>query len=88
MVQFNLDTWFRFSHVLSTLTETAASPKGRMESWNETLERSFKELKHMVSAKTLSSYPDQKIPFTVHTDASDQQVVAVISHNNKPIAFF
>ena len=42
----------------------------------------------MVSAETLISYPDQKLAFTVHTDASDKQVGAVISHNNKPIAFF
>ena len=42
----------------------------------------------MVSADTLLSYPDWKLPFTVHTYASDKQLDAVISHNNKPIAFF
>ena len=38
--------------------------------------------------ETLLSYPDWTIPFTVHTDASDKQLVAVISQNNKPIALF
>ena len=33
----------------------------------------------MVSADMLLSYPDWKIPFTVHTNASDKQVGAVIS---------
>ena len=42
----------------------------------------------MVSVDNLLSYPDWKIPFTVHTDASDKQLGAVISHNNKLISFF
>ena len=42
----------------------------------------------MVSAETLSSYTDRKIPFTAHADASDKQLGAVINQNNKPIAFF
>ena len=42
----------------------------------------------MVSAETLLSYPYWKVPFTVHTDASDKQLCAVIIQNNKPIALF
>ena len=42
----------------------------------------------MVSSETLLSYPDWTIPFTVHTAISDKQLDAVISHNNKPTAFF
>ena len=42
----------------------------------------------MVSAETLLSYPDRKLPFTFHTDASDKQLGALIIQNNKPIAFF
>ena len=45
-------------------------------------------LKKMVSAETLSIYADWTIPFTIHTDASDKQLGAVISQNNKPITFF
>ena len=42
----------------------------------------------MVSAETLLCYPDWKLPFTVHNDASDKKLVAVIIQNNKPIYFF
>ena len=45
-------------------------------------------MKRMVSAETLLSYPDWKLPFTAHTDASDKQLGAVISQNNKHIDFF
>ena len=42
----------------------------------------------MVSSETLISYPCFKLPFKVHTDASDKQLGVVIIHNNKSIAFF
>jgi hypothetical protein len=43
----------------------------------------------MVQTETLLTYPDWTIPFTIHTDdASDHQLGAVISQNNKPITFF
>ena len=77
-----LPSW---SHVLSPLIEAASVPKGRKILWNDALESSSKELKCMVSAETLPSYPDWKLPFTVHTDASDKELGAVISQNNKPL---
>ena len=39
----------------------------------------------MVSADTLISYTDCKLPFKVHTYAYDKQLGAVISHDNKLI---
>ena len=76
--------WPRWSHILYPLTEVDSFPKGRNIIYNNALEEFFKELKCMVSAETLLSYPNWKIPFTVHTDVSDKQLGAVIIHNNKP----
>ena len=79
--------WPRWYHILSTLIEAASGPKGRKILWNEALESSFRELKRMVSAETLLSHTYWKLPFTVHTDASDKQLGTIICHKNKHIAF-
>ena len=52
------------------------------------LDDSSKELRHMVSDETLLNYTDWKVPFNVHTDASDKQLGAITSQNNKPIDIF
>ena len=87
MVQYYRDMWPRRSHVLAPLEEASRVPKGRKILWNDALESSIKELNCMVSAETLLSYPDWKLPFTVHTGESDKQLGDVISQNNKPIDF-
>ena len=42
----------------------------------------------MVSTETLLCYLDWRLTFTVHTDASDKKLVAVITQNNITIVFF
>ena len=42
----------------------------------------------MIYSETLLSDPYWKLKFTVHTDAYDKQLGAVISQNIKPISFF
>ena len=86
MVQYYRDMCPRWYNILAPLTEAASDPKGRKILWNYALENSFKELKRMVSAETLLSYPYWKLLFTVHTDDSDEQLGAVISQNNTVIA--
>jgi hypothetical protein len=88
LVQYYRDMWQRRSHILTPLTEASSGPKGRKINWTDDLEQAFCNLKKMVSEETLLTYPDWTEPFTVHTDASDYQLGAVISQRNKPIAFF
>jgi hypothetical protein len=45
-------------------------------------------MKKIISKETLLAYPDFDKPFIIHTDASHTQLGAVISQNNKPIAFY
>ena len=47
----------------------------------------FIQVKQMISQEVFLTYPDWTTPFYVHTDASDKQLGAAISQNNKPIAF-
>ena len=49
---------------------------------DDALESSSKELRRVVSSETLLNF-QWTIPFTVHNDASDKQVGAVISQKNK-----
>jgi hypothetical protein len=89
IVQYYRDLWPRRSHILAPLTEAAAGKTKRAKiKWTEELERAFLEMKKMVSKEALLTYPDWSKPFTIHTDASDFQLGAVISQNDKPIAFF
>ena len=73
MAQYYRYMWTRRSHVLAPLTEAASRSNGRNILWNDALESSFKELVRIISVNTLLSYPDWKLSFTVHTDASDKQ---------------
>ena len=45
-------------------------------------------IKKIITRETLLSYPDFNSPFNIHTDASDLQLGAIISQNNKPVAFY
>ena len=88
MVQYYMDMWPRQSHILDSLTDAASVLKYGNILWDDALESSFKKLKRMVSAEKLLIYPYWKLPFTVHTDAYDKHLGAVISKNNTPIDFF
>ena len=77
----------RRSHLFAPLVEAASNSKGRNILLNESIESYFKELKCVVFAETLLSYPDWKLPFTVRTDACDKQLGAAISQNYKTIFF-
>jgi len=88
MVQYYRDLYQGRSHVLAPLAEAASGPKGKKIPWTDELEVAFNNLKKMVSKETVMTYPDWNLPFDIYTDASDLQLGAVISQNNKPIAFF
>ena len=56
--------------------------------WTNVKQKAFDKIKQIVGCETLLSYPDFSLPFEIHTNASHTQLGAVISQNNKPIAFY
>ena len=55
-----------------------------MEQQNEQV---FNDIKKMIFKKTILNCPYCNLNFTIHPDASDKQLYAVISQNNRPIVF-
>ena len=68
---------------LAKLTSTKALFK-----WGDVEQKSFDEVKKAIGRKALLAYPDLNKPFNIHTDASDLQLGAIVSQNDKPIAFY
>ena len=88
MVQYYRDLWPRRSEICAPLTElTRGAKKGSVE-WNDRCENAFITMKRLIAKETLLSYPNFNKKFTIHTDASDFQLGAVITQEGKPLAFF
>ena len=68
---------------LSRLTSNAVKWQ-----WTEVEQTAFDKVKKIISKDTLLAFPDFSKPFVIHTDASHTQLGAVISQNEKPIAFY
>jgi transposase InsO family protein len=86
MVNYYRDMWIRRSHILAPLN--ALNKKGRKWEWGEEHQRAFDNIKRVMAKETLLHYPDFNKPFEIHTDASHYQIGAVITQDNKPIAFY
>jgi len=78
--------WVRRSEILAPLaTLTSKSVPWK---WTEIHEKSFQLMKKIMSREVLLAYPQFDKPFIIHTDASHTQLGAVISQDDKPIAFY
>jgi hypothetical protein len=86
MINYYRDMWIRRSEVLAPLT--ALTSKNAKWQWTEIEQNAFNTMKRILARETLLSYPDFNKPFHIHTDASKIQLGAVISQNDKPIAFY
>ena len=80
--------WTRQSHILTTLEKADSDPKVGEILLNNNMEVAFRDINHMVFTETLPNYTDWKVPFTLHTYDSDNQLGAVISQNDNPVASF
>jgi hypothetical protein len=56
--------------------------------WDEVHQRAFDHLKSTIAKVVVLAYPDYSKVFEIHTDASSKQLGALITQDNRPIAFF
>jgi len=86
MINYYRDMWIHCSEILAPLT--ALTSKSVPWQWTPTHEKAFHLIKKIISHKVMLAYPQLDQPFIIHTDASHTQLGAVISQNDKPIAFY
>ena len=86
IVNYYRDMWMRRSHILTPLNNL--NRKEQKWQWGPTEQRDFDNMKRVMAKETLLHYPDFNKPFEIHTDASLHQIGAVITQDNKPIAFY
>jgi hypothetical protein len=56
--------------------------------WDEVHQRAFDHVKATIAIEVVLAYPDYSKVFEIYTDASNKQLGAVITQENRPIAFF
>jgi hypothetical protein len=100
MVQYYRDMWVRRSEMLAPLTDlvggcgetkTTRMNKTKKKPWRWDpihQQEAFDNVKAAIAKETVLAYLDFSKPFEICTDASSTQLGAVITQDNKPIAFF
>ena len=86
VVNYYRDMWIRRSHVLAPLA--ALLSKDVKWKWEDEHRKAFRDIKNIIAREVMLAYPDFSKPFVIHTDASHHQLGAVISQDEKPIAFY
>ena len=86
VVNYYRDMWQKRSEVLASLTEltSTTAPWEQKEKHN----KAFFTMNEIISRETPLAYPDFLCLFKINTDASDYQLGAVMSQNNKMIVFY
>ncbi len=99
MVQYYRDMWAKRSEMLAPLTdlvgecrETKTTKLNKIKKnpwqWDPIHQQAFDDVKAAIAKETVLAYPDLSKPFEIYTDASSTQLGAVITQDNRPIAFF
>jgi hypothetical protein len=99
MVQYYRDMWAKRSEMLAPLSdlvgecgETKTTRKNKVKKkpwhWDSIHQIAFDNVKTTIAKEVVLAYPDFTKPFDIYTDASTKQLGAVITQDNRPIAFF
>ncbi len=98
MVQHYRDLWARRSDMLAPLaslvgecgqtkTTKAKRTKKVPWHWDEVHQRAFNHVKATITKDVVLAYQHYSKVFEIYTDASSKQLGAVITQDNRPIAF-
>ena len=99
MVQYYRDIWARRSEMLAPLTNLvgecghtkvtkAKKTKKVPWHWDKVHQQAFDNVKAIITRDVTLAYPDYTQGFEIYTDSSRLQLGAVITQNNRPLAFF
>jgi hypothetical protein len=99
MVQYYQDMWARCSEMLAPLTDLVGEwgemkptrmnkTKKKPWWWDPIHQQAFANVKAAIAKETVLAYPDFLNLFEIYMDASSTQLGAVITQDNRPIAFF
>ena len=77
----------RSSHLVTPLTELTKKTNKRFK-WQTKHQEAFNNLQRELARQVILAYHDFTKTFEIYTDASKYQIGAVITQENKPIAFY
>jgi hypothetical protein len=80
------DICVRRSELLALLTSMTS--KNVKFIWTDEHQKAFDNIKKMICREVMLTFLDFSKPFHIYTDASDKQLGAVITQDEKPIAFY
>ena len=86
LINYYRDMWKHRSGILTPLSSMTS--KQAKWNWSKECQKAFDTIKKIVFRETLLSYPNFNKAFVIHTDASKLLLGAVISQDDKPIAFY
>jgi hypothetical protein len=76
----------RRSELLAPLTSMTS--KNVKFNWTDEHQKAFENIKKIICREVLFTFPHFSKPFHIYTDASDKQLGAVITQDEKPVAFY
>jgi hypothetical protein len=85
-VNYYRDVWVRRNELLAPLTSMTS--KNVKFICTDEHQKAFDNIKKIICREVMLNFPDFSKPFHIYIDASDRQLGAVITQDEKPIAFY
>ncbi len=88
-----MERYARPSHLIGRRVQSDQNHQDKRDQkvpwhWDEVHQRAFNHVKATIAKDVVLAYPDYSKVFEIYTDASSKQLGAVITQDNRPIAFF